>query len=274
VQSIKMLIAASPQLGPYNDSLSPAAARILALDEEGQLETFTEHVQDIKDLWADPGIHQTFMHRRRFQLVDSAKYLLDKIEQVAEPGYIPSFEDMLRVRVRTIGVVETKFTIDNVKCKLVDVGGQRTERKKWIHCFQDVKAVLFVTAISEFDQMCFEDETTNRTTESLVLFNEIVNNQFFRATPFILFLNKRDLLDGKLQAGVPFAEQFPDFHGRNDSNDVAQFLEEKFLALDQRPNKCVYPHVTCATDQNNVKLVMATIKDIVLAKNFGRVEMA
>jgi len=34
-----------------------------------------------------------------------------------------------------------------------DVGGQRNERKKWIHCFQDVTAVCFVVALSEYDQM-------------------------------------------------------------------------------------------------------------------------
>jgi GTPase SAR1 family protein len=255
-----MLLAAAPQIDPLNPDLAPAAQRIMELDEEGDLLDFAARVQDIKAVWSDPGIHQTFLQRRRFQFVDNAKYLLDRIEQVAQPGYVPSFDDMLRVRVRTTGVMETKFAIDNVQYKMVDVGGQRTERRKWIQCFQDVNAVLFVTAISEFDQMCFEDETTNRMTESLVLFNNVANNQFFRTTPILLFLNKRDLLDEKLASGAMFADQFPDFHGRNEVADVAQFIEEKFTALDQRQNKILYAHLTCATNQNDIKAVMNVIK--------------
>jgi len=169
--------------------------------------------------------------------------------------------------VRTTGVVETIFTIDRAKYRMVDVGGQRTERKKWIHCFQDVNAILFVSAISEFDQVCFEDGTTNRMTESLVLFNDVVNNQLFRTMPIILFLNKRDLLDEKLASGVKFGDQFPDFHGRNELVDVVQFIEEKFVSLDMRQNKFLYPHLTCATNQNDIKAVMDVIKGITVRKH-------
>ena len=43
---------------------------------------------------------------------------------------------------------------------MIDVGGQRSERKKWIHCFEDVNAIIFITAISEYDEVLAEDETT------------------------------------------------------------------------------------------------------------------
>ena len=41
--------------------------------------------------------------------------------------------------------------------RMFDVGGQRSERRKWIHCFGDVKAVLFVAALSAYDMYLFED---------------------------------------------------------------------------------------------------------------------
>jgi len=44
--------------------------------------------------------------------------------------------------------------------RLFDVGGQRSERKKWIHCFEDVTAIIFCVAMSEYDQVLHEDETT------------------------------------------------------------------------------------------------------------------
>jgi hypothetical protein len=49
---------------------------------------------------------------------------------------------------------------------MFDVGGQRSERKKWIHCFENVTTILFLVAISEYDQLLFEDETVNRMQEA------------------------------------------------------------------------------------------------------------
>ena len=41
---------------------------------------------------------------------------------------------------------------------MVDVGGQRSERRKWIHCFENVTSIMFLVALSEFDQLLFESE--------------------------------------------------------------------------------------------------------------------
>lgn len=51
--------------------------------------------------------------------------------------------------------------------RLFDVGGQRSERKKWIHCFEDVTAIIFCVALSGYDQVLHEDETTVSTKYTL-----------------------------------------------------------------------------------------------------------
>ena len=83
------------------------------------------------------------------------------------------FTDILRCRAPTTGIVETDFEFENAKFKMFDVGGQRSERKKWIHCFENVTAVVFVASISEFDQSLYEDNDMNRMDEALNLFEEI-----------------------------------------------------------------------------------------------------
>lgn len=58
------------------------------------------------------------------------------------------------------GLKSRVLILFNYFCRLFDVGGQRSERKKWIHCFEDVTAIIFCVAMSEYDQVLHEDETT------------------------------------------------------------------------------------------------------------------
>lgn len=99
-------------------------------------------------------------------------------------------QDVLRARVRTTGIIETTFRYRDLIYRMFDVGGQRSERRKWIQCFDDVTAVIFVVALSGYDMKLFEDQETNRIHESLTLFDAICNNKFFIDTAMILFLNK------------------------------------------------------------------------------------
>lgn len=96
--------------------------------------------------------------------------------------------------------------------RLVDVGGQRSERKKWMHCFQDVTAVIFCVAMSEYDLKLYEDDTTNRMHESLKLFKEICNSRWFIDTSMILFLNKKDLFQEKIKK-IDLSVCFEDYKG-------------------------------------------------------------
>ena len=66
------------------------------------------------------------------------------------------------VAVKAVNVETEQYDIDGTMFEIYDVGGQRNERKKWIHCFEGVTAVIFVAAISEYGQKLFEDEKTNR----------------------------------------------------------------------------------------------------------------
>lgn len=63
---------------------------------------------------------------------------------------------------------------------MYDVGGQRNERKKWIHCFDDVTAIIFVASASEYDQSLFEDASVNRMEEAVTLFADIANSRWFK----------------------------------------------------------------------------------------------
>jgi len=136
----------------------------------------------------------------------------DSIDRISAHDYLPNNQDILRMRVKTSGINETTFMIQRLTYRIIDVGGQRSERKKWIHCFEGVTTILFLVALSEYDQLLFEDETMNRMQEALNLFDSICNSQWFVKTSIILFLNKIDLFKEKLPLS-PMRDYFSDYQG-------------------------------------------------------------
>ena len=136
----------------------------------------------------------------------------EAIDRIRDPNYLPTDQDVLRSRVKTTGIIETTFHIGDLIYKMFDVGGQRSERKKWMHCFENVTSIVFMVAISEYDQVLVEDESVNRMQEALTLFDSICNSRWFIKTSIILFLNKIDLFKNKLPKS-PMAKYFPEFTG-------------------------------------------------------------
>jgi len=224
-----------------------------------------ETAAEIKALWQDEGIKKAYSRQNEFQLNDSAAYYFDSLDRLMADNYVPTEQDVLRSRAKTTGIIETEFMIETTKFKMVDVGGQRSERKKWMHCFQDVTAVIFCVALSEYDLKLYEDDTTNRMHESLKLFKEICNSKWFVETAMILFLNKRDLFAVKI-VKVPLTVCFDDYKGPQDYDGASQYIRDKFLAQNENPKKHIYTHLTCATDTDNINVVFSAVKDIILHK--------
>ena len=251
-------------------------AKIQDLESAETIRSF-DHLTDftpeigaaIKSLWSDSGILKVFESKSQFQLNDSAEYWFDNIDRIIKDEYIPTTEDVLRTRVRTSGIVENSYTIDGVPFVMYDVGEQRNERKKWIHCFDNVTAIIFVASLSEYDQVLFEDHTQNRLIEALDLFEEIVNSRHFLDTSMILFLNKRDLFAKKIlkTAIESCGEIFKDCTAGDSYDKGVEYMTQKFVERNRNTKKDVYTHVTCATDTNNVKTVFNACKDIILKQN-------
>jgi len=79
------------------------------------------------------------------------------IDRLFAKDFLPTDQDILRARLRTTGISETIFETGPLTYKMFDVGGQRSERKKWIHVFDNVQVVLFLVAISGYDHVLVED---------------------------------------------------------------------------------------------------------------------
>lgn len=240
-----------------------------ALNPE-QLDEYTrmQVAEAIDMLWKyDKGIQQCFSRSNEFQLESSARYYFEKVYDFANPNYVCNNTDILKGRIKTTGITETDFNINSFKFKVLDAGGQRSERNKWIHCFDNITAILFVVAISEYDQTLFEDERVNRMYETIILFDSLCNSRWFINTPFILFLNKIDLFEHKFSQ-QSLKRYFPDFQGTS-LEDGIKFFENKFLAIN-KSNKPIYIHRTCATDTMSMKFVLSAVTDLIIEDNLRK----
>jgi len=230
--------------------------------------TFEEpFITAIKSLWGDPGIQDCYDRRREYQLTDSAKYYLDALDRISDSNFLPTEQDILRARVPTTGIIEYPFDLDSIIFRMVDVGGQRSERRKWIHCFENVTSIIFLVALSEYDQILFESDNENRMEESKALFKTIITYPWFQQSSIILFLNKKDLLEEKILHSH-LVDYFPEFDGRmRDAVEAREFILRIFVELNPDPDKIIYSHFTCATDTDNIRFVFAAVKDTILQLN-------
>ena len=229
--------------------------------------------EKIRLLWKDNGFQQCLKHAVEYQLRDSAPYYFQNMDRILDPSYIPNEQDVLQSRLQTTGVVETSFKHNNITYQLFDVGGQRSERRKWLHCFDDVKAVLFVAALSGYDMTLIEDGTTNRMEESLNLFQAICTNKFFDKSSIILFLNKLDLFTEKINnTNHHLRLYFPQYNGPDhDVSAAKEFISGQFLARNIK-ERIIYTHFTTATDTSNIKVVFKVVLDTIIQQSFKSVQ--
>ncbi|ORZ13901.1 guanine nucleotide binding protein, alpha subunit [Lobosporangium transversale] len=223
--------------------------------------------QALKALWSDPAVQQVYHLGHTYALADNVQYFFDSVDRLYKPDYMPDDADILRCRVKSTGITETTFHIGALTYRMFDVGGQRSERKKWIHCFEGVTAVLFLVAISGYDQCLVEDKDANQMEEALMLFDQICNSQWFVDTSMILFMNKTDIFRNKIKYSS-IRDYFPDYDGEEGNyEDATEFFQGRFLRLNRSEHKEVYCHYTDATDTNLLRNIMASVNDIILARN-------
>jgi GTPase SAR1 family protein len=275
LECMQVILRAMPVLGiPLGTSSSTQAARdrVLALDDRDDATSdasfFTQLLaDDISALWADAGVLKAYDQREKYWLLDGAAYYFDNCQRLVDPEYVPTDEDVVMTRIRTSGIDNTEFDEPPRKFTVVDVGGQRNERRKWIHCFDNVRGVVFLVGLSGYNQVLFEDTSVNRMQESLKLFQAVAGNPIFQNVPIFLFLNKKDLFESMIRK-TSLRVCFPDYTGPdNDVHAALQFVEGKFhdVMNGVTPGKKLYVHVVAARVRMDMKIAWGDVKESIKA---------
>mmetsp|Transcript_5559 Transcript_5559/g.14065 ORF Transcript_5559/g.14065 Transcript_5559/m.14065 type:complete len:350 (-) Transcript_5559:238-1287(-) len=246
-----------------------AAEHFLTFSLLGDQLITTDNLKRLKLLWASDAFKRAVERGSEYSLPGCTTYLFESLDRIFADGYLPNDDDIVRCRQRTIGIIETMFQFRGHTFRMVDVGGQRSERRRWFQVFDGVNCVIFCAPLNEYDLYLEESKETNRMMESLRLFEEISQMHIFAQSSIIVFLNKSDLLADKI-GKTDLSVLFPQYKGGSNAEEATNFIRNmyKSIANDSKP---FYSHVTCAINHSNAKAVWTVISDTLLR---GRMEEA
>uniref|UniRef100_A0A2K6C4B5 Guanine nucleotide-binding protein G(olf) subunit alpha n=1 Tax=Macaca nemestrina TaxID=9545 RepID=A0A2K6C4B5_MACNE len=284
VSAMSTIIPPVPLANPENQFRSDYIKSIAPITDFEYSQEFFDHV---KKLWDDEGVKACFERSNEYQLIDCAQYFLERIDSVSLVDYTPTDQDLLRCRVLTSGIFETRFQVDKVNFHMFDVGGQRDERRKWIQCFNG--DFFYPAVANKHDDR--EDNNTNQAERApSILFESHLENRWLRTISIILFLNKQDMLAEKVLAGKSKIEDyFPEYANYTVPEDATPdagedpkvtrakfFIRDLFLristATGEGKHYC-YPHFTCAVDTENIRRVFNDCRDIIQRMHLKQYEL-
>ena len=267
-----VLDAMKSQLGISLDTSDAvqASKRLYDAKSRVRFELTEDEANDLKKLFADVGFRAAMRRSAEYQLQDCFATYAEEVKGYPSwggVGWVPSVSDCIAARVRTSGIQTEEITLEAVTFRIFDVGGQRAERRKWISCFDGVTGVIFVAAASEYDQVLYEDKAKNRLEEAVELFTEMANHNAFKTTPFILFLNKKDLFVHKYEVNkIPLNKsgRFPDAPENASAEEALTWMKKLFVDKNKTERQ-VFAHVVTAVDPDNVQKVFRACKQIILS---------
>ncbi|KAF8797769.1 heterotrimeric GTP-binding alpha subunit [Phlegmacium glaucopus] len=234
---------------------------------------------DIIAIWTNPSV-QAILEKRRPRLQHSPGFFMNDIARITAPNYMPTDSDIIRARIRTIGIEEHYVTVEkgtdvNTEFFITDVGGTRNQRASWAPFFDDVQAIIFLAPLA-FNQVLNEDPKINRLEDSFHLWKDICSNKLLINANLILFFNKRDVLAATLASGV-LVKRFVPLYGDlpNDVPTVTKYFKEKFRighkkSADKRPFIC---HETSAIDVKSMAHLLLGVRESIVRQNLRHGEM-
>ncbi|XP_064184783.1 guanine nucleotide-binding protein subunit alpha-14-like [Anguilla rostrata] len=262
--AIKALTEAMITLNiPYTSPENQLDAQWIQDVETRQVTTLeAQHTDAIRRLWADPGIRTCYGRRREFQLLDSTEYFMNNLDRIAAPGYVPTDQDVLRAKTNNKSV---EYSFDTGEHFLRIFEPDLFHHRRFRHIMMEANFFIFVASLSEYDQFGPWSSNPPDPFEHLVregaqCFCSCVNNRCFRHIPFILFLNKMDILAEKIQTS-DLQIYFPEFTGKKgDAEAAMDFIRGLYLSRVHVESKQLYVHFTCAIDTESIRQVFNDIK--------------
>jgi len=212
--------------------------------------------------------------KERYWNLDAVDYYMANAKRIFDPNFAPVIEDIIMARKRTTSILTSKLTYKNITWNIVDVGGQVSERRKWIHQFSEVQAIIYVINLADYTNEMFEVEGKNRMHDSLECFDEICHNAIFLETPIYLFFNKRDLFENKIKKGNLLQDCFPEYTGKHDYAEYKNYIVAKYTERMSGKHVKIQKCILSATLKTDVENSFKAVQESIIELNQNDIEMA
>jgi len=217
--------------------------------------------QVVQDLWLEEIIPLLWHRPSAPYLADNAEYFVSEAPRIVTEEYTPSIEDISHASEK--GITETHFNVDQLSIRIFQAYGQQGIFSKWIHLFDEVTSVMFCASLSDYDEPGGSSRSRRtRLIESLILFEAVVNSQWFFRTSIILFWTGFNEFRAKLHE-VPLVEYFPEYTGGTDADEGARCILLRFLEVN-RARLRVYSHTAEVSNVPGIRPLVAAVQDTVI----------
>ncbi|KZS97088.1 guanine nucleotide binding protein, alpha subunit [Sistotremastrum niveocremeum HHB9708] len=254
-------------------------------DENGSVDQISHLMSmcknDMIQLWNDQVIRGLRVVRK-LRLEERSGFFLDSLDRVCSVGYVPTDDDVIKARLRTLGVNETRFNVVyapglTTQWRVYDVGGIKSQRVYWASFFDDVDCIAFIVSIGAFNQYLEEDPEVNRLADSFDIWHKIVNAKLLAKVHLLVFLNKYDLLERKLASGIRFNKYITSYEGRsNDATSCTAYIKTKLhnqLSESKHEVQSFICHVTSLTNTTSSGHILAAVTELLVTKALSHTQL-
>ncbi|KAJ7624459.1 G-protein alpha subunit-domain-containing protein [Roridomyces roridus] len=243
------------------------AALMEELYDIGEDEPFQmDYVNAFHTLWNVPVIRaavQDAMGECAFP--ENLAYFSAMVNELrASQLYAPTMDDIMHLRIRTVGITETTFRVDGMETAVFDVGGAKSERRKWIHVFDDVTIIILTVGLTGYNRCLIEDRDANQMQDSMAIWDALCHSKWFKPnTAMVLCFTKNDLFEEQVMTS-DIIDFFPDFNGpRRDAAAGRKYFGRRFHRLATKagriPDRDTFFHVASPTNNQEMRQFMKSV---------------
>lgn len=231
-----------------------------------------ENISCLQKIWIDPEIKRIWSRRHGTSqlMIENLDYCMEHISRFSNELSLPTERDILTARSRTTGQSQITIPLNKKQVvKFIDVGGQKSERRRWNQVVQHPTAIVFFASLADFNLFSYSSTKKTILNESIELWSEIV--QEYSNTLFILALNKVDIFSEKIKM-YDFKKYYPDFEGDPERTyETSKYIEQLFK--DQVPEEklgSLNIHITCILEKKYVDRLFQSFKDLYYRKMLSK----
>jgi len=233
-----------------------------------------DNVKKVESIWKEKTFRKIWEENRKYFHNSHLDYFIENLARITSDDYVPTNQDIVRSRQFTIGASTTTFYYQNFWWKIIDVGGQIPERRKWSNIVREnaIKGLVYFVALDEYNVYSQEEKGKTNMQVSLKVWSDVVSGEEFSGM-FLLFLNKMDNFEEIISNNYDdFKKVYTKYKGGETPEECANFIKDMFIkraVKTGKEEKNLFAHFTCAIDGDKIAVTWRSLYEYIVSKRMN-----